>query len=822
MNHKNNKATASPVDRTVKATVLRTIVNKPWFPIAVLFLCAFVYFVPSPGFGKIIMGTDDGPRGWFEKGNIGYAIESWSDKWAPLNGGTAMMERRFGRFINPAQLFHLVLPKYQARVLEYILWTFVAGAFMFMFLRTITVSRNAATVTALGFMFAPGFQSYIFAGHFARMEVVALLPGIMLFTERMLKRFFPLDAIALAAIISLAVYSEHLQLAYFAFLGMGAYYAARMLWQVFRTRETSLPDGSKRTGLFATAVLFGALLTSMNIFPSMHDTDTTSKRAGGVDYAYASSFAAHPEEIVSLVEPDFVGWKEYYWGQNALKLNSEYFGIVFLLGAILTFLLVRPDFRKILLAIFFFMSMAFALGPHTPIHALAYNFLPGMKSFRAPGMMYIWFYFAALVLAAQSFDELGKVDWNDASLRRRLLIFAGVSGGVLLVFMFFAGPLAQWWYNTFYPLELRSERKEQSLIANLKNLKSGAVLIFLAGGAFLTFAYLRIRGKVSDRVFYVALIAILALDLLRVSRPFLSQAVKPKNVFTMQEQWEKSIGDFLNKRDPGRYRVHTMLGDMKQYIPGLDLTYIFDDFINKRYDDIVEVVMNAGRMVSKDGQRSPMAENVFVNGLRLLNAKYVLTTTELALPGLSRYFAQGPLRIYRTDQVLPMVRLASAAQMARDPDQAVLGALSTGTFDPATVIVPEGTALNGVASRPDTVDTLSTASLTVDEWSIRSGQVRITTQCTRPQVLVFSQNYDRQWRATVNGSAVPVFPADYLWNAAVVPAGKSTVEFVYNSTVASKWRRVTLLAFIVYVLAALALTGQFALSRRTGGMNTSK
>ena len=49
--------------------------------------------------------------------------------------------------------------------------------------------------------------------------------------------------------------------------------------------------------------------------------------------AFARSWSLHPEEVGSLVVPQFGGYQSArennrYWGRNAAKLNSEYFGIL--------------------------------------------------------------------------------------------------------------------------------------------------------------------------------------------------------------------------------------------------------------------------------------------------------------------------------------------------------------------------------------------------------------------------------------------------------------------------------------------------------------
>ncbi|MBT5718610.1 MAG: hypothetical protein HOI69_03610, partial [Gammaproteobacteria bacterium] len=131
------------------------------------------------------------------------------------------------------------------------------------------------------------------------------------------------------------------------------------------------------------------------LFPSYLYTKTESKRAAGEDgqgksaeeqLAFAQSWSLHPEEIGSLLVPEFGGFDDYYWGRNGFKHNSEYFGVLVLLLA----LVAVPEMRGRPLALFmgglFVLVLAYALGGHTPVHWLGYHLLPGGKVLRTVGI----------------------------------------------------------------------------------------------------------------------------------------------------------------------------------------------------------------------------------------------------------------------------------------------------------------------------------------------------------------------------------------------------------------------------------------------------
>lgn len=786
---------------------LKTLLGSFWFVPLVLLVAASLYYAPALTMDKVIQGTDDGARGWQNTAGTAYHwMESFWDRWSPLNGGTVVMEQRFGKFINPTYPLYLVLPKYQARVFEYLFWTIVGGLSMFFLARQHKVSRGVSLMTALGFMFAPALQSYVFAGHFARMEVVALMPAMLFFTEQMLKRFSLICIAILPTILALAIYSEHLQLAYFALLGIGIYYAARMIHQTFFKKSVSLGEGSKRSAGFAVALGLGALLTSMNTIPAMHHTDTTSKRAGGVDYEYASSFSAHPEEIVSLIQPDFVGWKEHYWGQNMLKFNSEYFGIIFVLAAVALFIIRRQSFDRILWAGFAVVALMFSLGAHTPVHWLAYKFLPGIKSFRAPGMMYVWAFVPTLLLGAMALEELLAMEWSKltASLRKRLRLAGYISAGAFALYMILSAGFAKFWYNTFYPLAMRDGQKEQTLTNYLGTIQVGGFLVFVVVGAFLALLYLKLNGKMKRQTFLITLTAIMCIDLVRISYPFFSQTVRPHNFFVAQERGEQSIGEFLQRYDSSLYRVHSMLGDMKMYIPGVDLTYVFDDFTNKNYNEISDIMRSTDYALQQPQYASHAGVGLrFRNVLSLINAKYILTLQDLNIAGLTPIVRQGQLVIYRNETALPFFYLGTPEYVA-DMRETILARLDTPQSPASTVVVDTPLTLS-----TDVVadSTLTDSVLVQDFKSLRQGRVHLKVRSSKEQLLVMSQNYNPEWRAQVNGKETPTLRANFLWNAVVVPAGESVVEFEYNSAVAQKWRSVTLYSSIIYGIFALAVLG---------------
>jgi len=594
---------------------------------------------------------------------------------------------------------------------------------------------------------------------------------------------------------------------------------------VFKTKTVTLHEGIWRTLYFSAALLIGLLITSMSTFPSMHHTNVTSQRAGGVGYEYAQSFSLHPEEVVSFVQPDFSGVIQGYWGQNALKYNTEYFGVTVLVCAILLFVVARPGFTFILLSLFMFFALLFALGSHTPFHFLVYSMLPGIKAFRAPSMMYIWIYFPAFVLAAFGIKEIIRLkESTDTKRKKRLLVTLGIVGGFFLLSLFALKPFSTFWYNTFYPAELKVEtanqvlsrarqsgdqiavlnarnmveqaqRKKQAFEYQQNRLAGGGAVVFICVGALLLAIFLYINDKVSRNTALMLIAAAMLLDTIRISRPFLTMTFQKANYFTGREKWEAQIARRLNDRDTTLFRVHQLIDRPKMYIPGLDLTYIFDDFTNKHYDEAIKLL-----------QRSYDNPLRAANLLSLLNTRYVISPMQLPWPGFTEILKAGDVSIFQNERAFPFFYCADSLVVDSATTGGLLRYIASPSFKRATALVD--TPL--FAFSADTVDSTGApirtpGTVSITSYDIRHGHAKVTVTTPGRQLLVFSQNFNPSWKATIDGAPTRLVRANYTFMGVVCEPGTHTVTFTYHSTIAHRWRTITLFSTIGYLLFAVGV-----------------
>jgi hypothetical protein len=73
---------------------------------------------------------------------------------------------------------------------------------------------------------------------------------------------------------------------------------------------------------------------------------------------------------------------------------------------------------------------------------------------------------------------------------------------------------------------------------------------------------------------------------------------------------------------------------------------------------------------------------------------------------------------------------------------------------------------------------ITKATTKIERFTLNSTTVRVNMP--EPGYMLFMDNYDPQWTARVNGDVVPVLRANFTFKAVKLPAGDSTVEWVFS------------------------------------------
>ena len=827
---------AAPAATPASRTTLRAWISRPWFAPALFALVALVYFWEFPLSGKIIYGGDVGPD--FHRGKAP-VMEKLRDlvppAWSPMMGGYPVSEDIRHRFF-PTYLIELFTTHQRAVGWRYLLVVFAAGWGMFLYLRQIGVHRWAALWGGLAFLSAPTFLSFPYAGHYAKMSVIALFPFFLLCVERGMDggRQALGSWAALAVLIAVGVFTPHLQMLQYALLGTGCYSIYKLVH--LRLRGLTFPRLAERAGLFAVAAALGLGLAAEGVYPPYLHVRTESKRAAVHDgtgrspeeqLAHARSWSLHPEEMASLVVPEFGGFDDpgdrshRYWGRNPMKLNSEYFGILVLLLALAAVPGARASPLVLFLCLLFAVAAAFTLGGHTPVHWIAYHLLPGGKELRTIGMAAFLFAFPAVALASLALGRVLRPEGEAPDLSRRILIAGAVLTALCLIVALAPRPVTEAWTAVLW--SDAPEFRRQAMAAAAPWLARGALIGAAVCAAGTALVLLHLRRRVGAGLLVLGLSALTVADTWRIDRLFLEY--RDPALYTDFRQANPDARAFLEQQ-PGRFRIfplpgHGFLRDARYHLHGADVATGFANFTLRRYDRLLQELAPVEALLRRrhaEGREVRYTDAQLLGAARplldLVSARFLVTprSVRLQAEGFPEVFEGRELRIYANESALPWYYLAPHAEVL--PDEAeVLTALRDGRFDlRRTVLLEEPPPIDLPGPGAD----LGGDRVTEELYDYREGIVRLRVSAAGPRLLVIADNYHPHWRALVDGRPAPLVRADYVWKAVPVPAGEHLVELLYRSPPVARARAVAA------ACAALVLAGAGVALRRRGSRSGDK
>ena len=765
---------------------------------------------------RMLVGQDTFSLGYVARAFFADALRTTGfPLWNPqILGGTPFLESLAGgdSLYPPSLLLLFLTETYRALGWKLVLHVFLAGCFMYLWIRLLGVSKGAALLSGLIYLLAPYMVTLVYPGHDGKLFVTALTPLLFAASEWMILRRGLVPGAAVGAVVGLVILTTHFQMAYFLFGAIGLYMAFRCV-QIAREGE-GWPAAARRFGVFLGFSVIGAGAAGIQLVPAVsyvteHSRRTMTTMASGGDeaVAYSSSWSLHPEEAVGLVVPEFVGsnaggaeWaSSTYWGRNLFKHNHEYVGLVAVLLAMIAFMGGARGGLRWFLAMLGMVALLFALGEHTPIWRISYELLPGISLFRAPSMAIFLTGFSIATLAGLGVDRgaqmLSEEDSN--AIARWLSIPVGLLAvGWLLAQL---GVLPRLWTSTL-SFEM-SETVSGALDTALPYMTRGFLIATVL--AALTCALWWAMGREYVNLpLGVALLAVLiTVDEARVDDAFI-QTIQFETFFGPDANTQFLID---RAREEGPFRVLSMARGGQDVAPGMHGLELAGGHHPNDLARYRELIGMAG-----SGLPENLSPPFHPNVLRLLNIRYVLwpdtdygpleqyTPTEEVAPVSRLQFSDGSIfsSVYSYPG-LPRARVVGEAIVVAE-DQVLDVILDPDAYDPATQVVlaadpPIELAGPGVQGAVTWVET-SPNRLVFD------------VEASGAAIVVLADNWFPAWRAYVDGGSSPVLRADHALRAVAVTEGRHRVEFRYESDLLRT-------SFALSLVCTLLLVGTVGSSR---------
>jgi hypothetical protein len=556
--------------------------------------------------------------------------------------------------------------------------------------------------------------------------------------------------------------------------------AALLRWSLVAPRDGGAKIEKARP--VAAAMALGALLASVQWLPTLGLAGRTTRMQYTAEAKL--TWSVHPAVLADVLVPQLVADmsmgpepRRILFGGREPFLASLYLGAATLPLVLLALRSERPHRRWAWVAFTFFLLLS--LGLHfAPARALLA--LPPLSMFRYPAK-YLW----GASLAWAVLAGLGTEVWWRAWSRRDRSFGAAV-GAVLLAL---AGGLGLLAYRLPAPLIGAFQVPEpwRAWMAIVVSSK----LLAAAGWIGVPALLLLVRASRDRwaRASALAVVGLAALDLTAAARPV--NPLAPAELFTHRPP-------LLERMAPvsPQVRLLSIGGSMEQL--NQDLAYG-----PRGWDPAWNWALGVQEMIrfplgtrwnlrgSYDGDISGLAspEQALMSGLvaqvrdtplglRLLqmgNVGWVIDPRPDGFPLLAEAARSpsvyaAPLRLLRVPDPLPPCYLVGTAGRAATADDAIRQ-IASAAFDPRRQVLLDGAGptLSGPA------DFAGTAVYQVR----RAGRLRIETDASDAAVLVTSETFDPDWRATVDGAPATIERANVLFRGVHVPPGRHLVEMTY-------------------------------------------
>ena len=291
----------------------------------------------------------------------------------------------------PTLIASAVLPPHLAVNYLIVFHIFLAGLFMYLYLREVKVPSQPSLFGALAFMFSGFILVRVYAGHFSIINSISWIPLIFLLIEKTVKSKSALIPMLLGAVYSLQFLGSQPQIPIYTFIASSFYYLYRHFSE--KTDYSSI----LKTAAIALAMFLG--ISAIQILPA-YEMLKLSVRGNGLPYDQLTSASLPPAQLISLILPEFFGTSLDYtkWGESNFWELSSYVGILTIILAGIALLTNRDKLTFFYLALIAF-SILYAFGKFNPFFDIV-SAIPFLNTFRIPSRFLLFFSFSISVLAA--------------------------------------------------------------------------------------------------------------------------------------------------------------------------------------------------------------------------------------------------------------------------------------------------------------------------------------------------------------------------------------------------------------------------------------
>ncbi len=746
------------------------------------------------------------------------------------------------------------------RPASYLIISMVGAFLMFM---AFGVNIWLAVFGAIAVTFCSYNMQIILVGHNTKMIAIAFMPWVMAALVWAYRKSAFWGALFFGFALSFQIKANHPQISYYLAIIILGY----VIWQLFKSiKEKHAGKFLKVSLCVLVAGLLGIAANVNHLWPTYEYgkhtmrggselVDTTSANAlarKGLDLEYATRWSYGIDETPNIFIPNFNGgasvgalgtksavyktltekynYPEYeaesavgalplYWGPQDFTAGPMYMGAVSIFLFILGVFLLRSGAKWWLLGVSV-LAIILGWGYHFmgPTKFFFYN-VPLYSKFRTVSMILVILQLTIPVLAVLTLDSiLGKEGTFDKKKFATGLKWSlAIAGGFALVFTLI--PSLAGSFSGKGDAGLPQELISSIVSDRISLLRADALrsLIFVLLTAAII--WLGFNGKLKKKYTYIALIALIFFDLWPVDKRYLSSKdFVSKEEFSsawQQRPVDKIILDSDKEED---YRVLDLSVDpfnnsytsyWHKTIGGYSPAKLqrYQDLIDRYiYPEIQEIAKDLAGVSTYAEADSALTYHPV---LSMLNTRYIIINSNQA-PLLNRY-ASG--NCWFADKVLPVPDANGEIAALGNTDLRTEAVVAKEFIDKSPDIQ------KFIEPKADTAGHRGFESIVLASYAPNRLVYHYTSGSDR--LALFSEVYYPGWKATLNGSEIEIFRANWILRGVLLPAGEGDIVFTFRPDSFVKGKAYSYIASGILVLMLIAGIG-YSLYRYTRKKETEQ
>lgn len=728
------------------------------------------------------------------------------------------------------QVYHLFLP-------TYVWYVFVMLLGFYILLRAFDFKVWLASLGAVLWAFSSYFFIIIAAGHIWKLMTLAYIPPTIAGMVLVYRKKWLAGGVVTALFVALQIFSNHPQMSYyflFVMLFMAIAYGV-LAWQ-----KKQLPDFFKSTGVLVVAGLVGVCVNLSNLYHTYEYSkesmrgkselvkeNSADQTDSGLERSYITQWSYGIGETFSLLVPNVKGGASVplaanekamekanpayqslyaqlgqYWGEQPGTSGPVYVGAFVMFLFILGLFIVKGPMKWALVVGTIF-SITLSWGHNfMGLTDFFIDYIPMYSKFRAVSSILVIAEFTIPLLAMLALKEVMERPALFAEQKKAFYISFGLTGGLSLLFALFPTVFFPSYVSSMEMNALQGAIPADQLAPILVNLEEMRRSLFTADawrsffviviGCVLLGGYL--FRKWNAKVTVGALLLLCIVDMWSVNKRYLYDEQFVAKGTEMKPFLEPSETDKeILKDNTLDYRVLNMATNTfnenntaywHKSIGGYHAAKLrrYQEMIEAHIQGEMETLFTKIPEVGADLSKIDVTDTPVLD---MLNTRYYIVPLQ-----------QGATAPLFNPHALGNAWLVKEVKYVNNANEEIDAIHGMNPRETAIVDKRFAETVKQPAAMPDSLD-----NIVLKSYAPNALQYEVDTK--QGGTVVFSEIYYPGWRSYIDGEEVLHGRANYILRAMNVPAGKHTIEFVFDPQSLHATETIAFIALGIMLLGAL-------------------